>query len=144
MNPILLILALLFLIPIFKEFRIYALIKWHSKQVVGQIISVEKKEVFTTTLTSILLGGKTKLVKMSYKFTLDNKEFQVLNDEVAVSPSSNLNKLKKDDNIDIYVYSNKNNEIKDTWVIKNSLIKLFPFLLLFLLLLIVAYSSSDM
>ncbi len=144
MNPILLILALLFLIPIFKEFRIYALIKWHSKQVVGQIISVEKKEVFTTTLTSILLGGKTKLVKISYKFTLDNKEFQVLNDEVAVSPSSNLNKLKKDDNIDIYVYSNKNNEIKDTWVIKNSLIKLFPFLLLFLLLLIVAYSSSDM
>ena len=63
------------------------LIKWYSKKLIGKIISIEKKEVFTTTLTSISLGGKTKLIKISYKFRFVKKEFQVIDDEVTVSPS---------------------------------------------------------
>jgi len=144
MNPILLILALLFLIPIIKEIRILILIKWYSKKVVGQITSIESKETFTRNFNELIFGGKHRLIQISYQFVFQGKKQEVLNDQIHVTASSYFNKLKKEDDIDVYVYSSRNNEIKDTWLIKNSFIKLIPFLILFLLLLIVAYLSSDM
>lgn len=142
MNPILLILALLFLIPIIKELRLFILVNWYSRQVVGHIINIDKKETFTRNINTILQGGKHRLINVSYRFVFDNKEHRVFDDELLISPSSKLNKLKKDDKIDIYVYS-KNDKIKNTWLFKPSFIKLVPYLILFLLLLIVAYLSAD-
>ena len=144
MNPILLILALLFLIPIYKELKIYVLINWYSTRLIGQITDdIIIKEKFTRNYVSILNGGNFRLIKVSYKFIFNNKEHQVINDNLVISPSSKLNKLKKNDGIEIYVYS-KNNIVKNTWLFKTPFRSLVPLILLFLMLLIVAYLSADM
>jgi len=143
MNPIFVVLALLFLFPIIKEIRILILIRWFSEKIVGQIISIESKETFTRYLETLIFGGKHKLITISYQFIFESKIRKVLNDEIQVTSSSNFNKLKKDDNIDIYVYSKKN-KIKNTWLVKNTFLQLFPFIIMFLLLLVVAYLSRDM
>ena len=144
MNPILTILALLFLIPIYKELKIYVLIKWYSKRIIGRVTNdIIMKETFTRYYVSILQGGKYRSIKVSYKFIFNNKEYQVVNDDLIFPPTSKFNKLKKDDNIDVYVYS-KNKKIKNTWLIRPKLINTVPTLILFLLLLIVAYLSKDM
>lgn len=143
MNPILVVLALLFLIPIIKEIRVLILIKWYSEKVVGQIISIESKRTFTRTLETLIFGGNHKLLKITYEFIFHSKKRKVLNHEIQVTSSSSFNQLKKEDNIDIYVYS-KNHKIKNIWLIKNTPLQLFPFITMFLFLLIVAYLSRDM
>jgi len=143
MNPILLVLALLFLIPIIKEIRIFILIKLYSERIIGRIISIESKEIFTRNLEILIFGGKHKSINISYEFIFQSKKRKVLNDEIQVTASSSFNKLKKGDNIDIFVYS-KNHEIKNTWLIKKTFLQLFPFIMMFLLLLIVAYLSKKM
>jgi len=142
MNPILLILALLFLIPIIREIRIFILIKWYSKKVVGQIISIKSKDTFTRNLSSLIQGGDHRLIKISYQFIFAGKKREVLNDKVHVSASSYFNKLKNGGNINIYIYS-KNNEIKNTWLLKTKFWHLVPYLILFLTLLLVSYLSAD-
>ncbi|WP_194767355.1 hypothetical protein [Tamlana sp. I1] len=144
MNPILLILALLFLIPITKEIRLLIRVKWYSKRIIGQVTNdIIIKETFTRYYVSILQGGKYRSIKISYKFRFNNKEYKIVNDDLVFSPKSKFNKLKKDDNIDIYVYS-KNNEIKNTWLFKPTIMRVIPLMLLFIMLLIVAYLSADM
>lgn len=72
--------------------------------VIGNVINIEKKEVFTRTINSLLQGGKNKLLKISYKFTINNKEYNVYNDKILISPKSKLDKLVNNDLLNIYVY----------------------------------------
>jgi len=143
MNSILLVVSLLFLIPIIKEIRVLILKKWHSKKVVGQISNIESKGTFTRNLSSLLQGGNHRLIKLSYQFIFEGRKREVLNDKIYVSASSHYNQLKNGDNINIYVYS-KNNEIKNTWLLKTKIWNLVPYLILFLTLLLVAYLSRNM
>ncbi len=143
MNPILLIVAILFLIPIIKEIRIFILIRWYSKKIVGQIIEIQSKETFTRPLSSLLQGGNHRLIKISYQFVFADKKREVLNDKVHVSASSYFNTLKKGDNLDVYVYS-KNNKIVNTWLIKNKIWHLIPYIIMFFALLLVSFLSRNM
>ncbi len=144
MNPILLIVAILFLIPIIKEIRIFTLIRWYSKKVVGKIISIEGEEVYTIKLlVRLLQKGNDKLITVSYQFSLAGKKIEVLNDKVHVSASSYFNTLKKGDNLDVYVYQ-KNNKVINTWLIKNKLWHLIPYIIMFFALLLVSFLSRNM
>lgn len=143
MNPILLIFALLILALIVVEVRVFILVKWYSKKILAQVISIEIKDTYTRKLTKILQGGNHKQIKTSYKFQINNKEFKVIDDEIPVPPKSKLINLKKGDNMYIYVYL-KNNMVKDTWLGKPELIQLTPFVIMFLVTLLVAYLSADM
>ncbi len=143
MNPIPLILAILFLILIIKEIRIFILIKWYSKKVIGKITSIESKETFTRPLSKAFQGGNNRLIKISYQFALAGKKIEVLNDKVQVSASSCFNTLKKGDSLDVYVYQ-KNNKIINTWLIKNKLWYLIPYIIMFFALLLVSFLSRNM
>lgn len=144
MNPVLTILALLFLIPIYKDLKDYVLFKWYSKRVIAHITNdIIIKETFTKYIVSILQGGNSRATKVSYKFIFNNKEHQVINENLAFAPKSKFNKLKKGNKIDVYVYS-KSQKVKNTWLIKPNFMGTVFLIILFIMTLIVAYASAGM
>lgn len=119
------------------------MINYSSKEVKGKVIKIHLKETYTRNLTSLLQRGNHRQINVSYTFNFDNKEHTVTNDKLLVSPSSKYNELKKGDIIAVYVQTHKN-RIQKTLLVKPKLIKLIPYLVLFLVLVLVAYLSRNM
>jgi len=141
MKGIILIPAFIISIILFKEIKLFIIVKYFTKEVKGKIIRIEKKETFTRNINILLQGGKSVLIKLSYQFIIDDIMHQTKNDKLLVSTNSKFNMLKENDEISIYVYKSGNN-INNTWLIKPKIVKLLPYILLLIITIFVFFLSN--